>query len=144
MLVYANHLTFQGSGAKEAIFKAIGGWFKEQLGFGLHPEQLRQDGEFNGYRGDVRSSLKAYVTTEEEPELYAWVLRNRDENVYGRHWITEIGLKSYRGVLELSCTVNTDEHSTLVASPVTRIFRQTLWTSMVRCDSERNRASFAR
>jgi hypothetical protein len=25
-----------------------------------------------------------------------------------------------------------------------RIFRQTLWTSMVRCDSERNRASFAR
>src|SRR5438094_741878 len=37
-------LSFHGSGAKdkEAILKAIGGWFKEQHGFGLHPDQLRK------------------------------------------------------------------------------------------------------
>jgi hypothetical protein len=118
MLVYANHLSFQGAGAEEAIFKGIGGWLKEQLGFGLHPDQLRQDDEFNGYRGDVRSWLRVYATCEEEPELYAWVLKSPDETVRGRQWITELGLKIYKGCLELSCIVKTDEHSTLVASPV--------------------------
>jgi hypothetical protein len=119
MLVYANHLSFEGAGAEEAIFKAIGGWLKEQLGFGLRPDQLKQDGEFNGYRGEMRSWLRVYATCEEEPELYAWVLKNPDEIVRGRQWITELGLKKYRGSLELSCIVKTDEHSTLVASPVT-------------------------
>lgn len=118
MLVYANHLSFLGAGAEEAIFKAIGGWLKEQLGFGLHPDQLRQEGEFDGYRGDARSWLRIYATNEEEPELYAWVLKNPDEAVRGRQWITEIGLKSYHGALELSCIVKTEESSTLVASPV--------------------------
>ncbi len=28
MLVYANHLTFEGTGAEEAIFKGIGAWIK--------------------------------------------------------------------------------------------------------------------
>ena len=118
MLVYANHLTFRGAGAEAAIFKGVGGWLKEQLGFGLHPDQLRQDGEFNGYRGDARSWLRVYATCEEEPKLIAWVLKNPDETVHGRHWITELGLKIYGGTLELSCIVKTDERSTLVLSPV--------------------------
>jgi hypothetical protein len=118
MLVYANHLTFQGSGTEEAIFKAIGGWLKEQLGFGLRPDQLRQDGEFSGCGDDARFSLRIRATGEEEPKLYAWVLKNPDETVWGRQWITELGLRSYGGILEVSCVVKTDELSTLVASPV--------------------------
>ena len=118
MLVYAKHLSFEGADAEEAIFKAIGGWLKEQIGFGLHPDQLKEEGEFDGYRGDMRSWLRIYATTEEEPELYAWVLKSGDENVRGRQWITEVGVKSYRGILELSCVVRTDEHSTLITSPV--------------------------
>lgn len=118
MLVYANHLSFHGAGAEAAIFRGVGGWLKEQLGFGLHPDQLKQDGEFNGYREDMRCWLRVYGTCEEEPELYAWVLKNPDEIVRGRQWITELGLKIYGGSLELSCIVKTDEHSTLVASPV--------------------------
>lgn len=119
MLVYANHLAFEGSGAELAVFKGIGGWLKEQLGFGLHPDQLKQDGEFNGSRGDVRSRLRIIATIEEEPELYSWVLKFPDETVRGRQWIVELGLKSFRGILDLSCVVKTDEHSTLVDSPVT-------------------------
>jgi hypothetical protein len=118
MLVYANHLIFQGAGAGEAIFKAIGGWLKEQLGYGLHPDQLRREGDFNGHRGDVRSWLRVHATNEEEPELYAWVLKSPDETVRGRQWITELGLKSYGGILELSCIVKTEEHSTLISTPV--------------------------
>jgi len=116
MLVYANHLGFQGVGAEEAIFKAIGAWLREQLGFGLHPDQLKQAGEFNGYRGDLRSWLRIYATSEEEPELYVWVLKTPDETVRGRQWIVEVGVKSYHGAVELSCIVKTEEHSTLVAT----------------------------
>jgi hypothetical protein len=31
-------------------FNAIGRWLKEQLGFGLHPERPKQEGEFNDCR----------------------------------------------------------------------------------------------
>src|ERR1019366_1276628 len=116
MLVYANHLSFEGVGAQEAIFKAIGGWLKEQLGFGLHPDQLGQDGEFNGDRGDARSWLRIYATSEEEPGLYAWVLKNLDASVRGRQWVTELGFKAYQGTIELSCVVKAEEQSTLVAT----------------------------
>jgi hypothetical protein len=119
MLVYANNLSFKGSGAEDAIFKGIGAWLKEQLGFGLHPDQLRKDGEFNGMRGDVRSCLRIHATTEEEPELYSWILRFPDNTVYGRQWIVEVGFKKSDGLLDFSCIVKTDEHSTLVNATVT-------------------------
>jgi hypothetical protein len=119
MLVYANHLSLQGSDAEDAVFKAIGGWLKEQLSFGLHPDQLRKDGEFNGTRGDVRSWLRVLATAEEEPKLYSWVLKFSDEKVRGRQWIVEVGVKTQGEHLDLSCVVKTDEHSTLVASAVT-------------------------
>jgi hypothetical protein len=120
MLVYANHFQFQGAGAEDAIFKAIGGWLKEQLGFGLHPDQIRQEGEFNGHRGELRSWLRVYATDEGEPALYAWVLKNLDDSARGRQWITELGLKKTGQDVAFSCVVKTDEYSTLAArSPVT-------------------------
>ena len=119
MLVYANHLSFQGSGAGTAIFKGIGGWLKEQLGFGLHPDQLKQDGEFNGTRGSMHSRLRILSTTEDDPELYSWVLKHQDDHVHGRQWIVEVGLKrSLERAWVLSCIVKTDERSTLVDSSV--------------------------
>ena len=51
MLVYANRLCVHGTDAEAAILKAIGGWLKEQLGFGLHPDRLKQDGEYSGHHG---------------------------------------------------------------------------------------------
>ncbi len=118
MLVYANTLSFRGGGAEAAVFKAIGAWLKEQLGFGLHPDQLRTDGEFTGTRGEVRSKLRILTTSEESPQLYSWVLKFSDERVRGRQWTSEVGVKRSGDVLDLSCVVKTDEHSTLVASPV--------------------------
>lgn len=118
MLVYANFLVMQGPEADEAVFKAIGGWLKEQLGFGLHPEQLREDGEYNGSRGSAKSWLRIYATNEEEPQMYSWVLKNGDQNVRGRQWVTELGVKQIGEQLEVSCILRTEEQSTLVAEPV--------------------------
>ena len=117
MLIYANHLSVVGDGAHEAIFRGVGAWLREQLGFGLHPDQLRRDGEFNGYKGDRRSYLRIRVTLEEEPALWSWVLKH-DADERGREWITELGAKKVDGTLELSCIVKTDEHNALVATAV--------------------------
>ena len=118
MLVYANHLRVRGADAEGALFKAVGGWLKEQLGFGLHPDQLKQDGEYNGHRGKQRSRLRIHGCYSGEPALCAWVLKHADEDVHGRQWIVEVGVKKFAGTFEVSCVVKTDERSTLVSSPV--------------------------
>ena len=118
MLVYANRLRFRGADSERAVFKAIGGWLKEQLGFGLHPDQLQRDGEYNGHRGEHPSWLRIHGCYDGEPALCAWVLKHADENVHGRQWIVEVGVKKSAGTLEVSCVVKTDERSTLVSSPV--------------------------
>ena len=118
MLVYANRLCVQGAKAESAVFKAIGGWLKEQLGFGLHPDPLKQDGEYNGNSGEQRARLRIHGCYDGEPALCAWVLKHADEDVQGRQWIVEVGVKKSAGTLEVSCVVKSDERSTLVSSPV--------------------------
>jgi len=118
MLVYANHIEATGRGAKECVLKAIGGWLKEQLGYGLHPAKLVVGGEYKGNRNGVSSWVKIVSATDQHQELYSWVLKNADDAVRGRQWITEIGLKLTSDACEISCIVNTEEASTLVSEPV--------------------------
>ena len=118
MLVYANRLQLHGVDSESTAFKAIGGWLKEQLGFGLHPDQLRSDGEYRGQRGEQRSRLRIFGCYDGEPALCALVLKHGDADVRGRQWTVEVGVKKSAGTLEVSCVVKTDERSTLVSSPV--------------------------
>lgn len=118
MLVYANHFTFRGSGAEDAFFRALGGWLKEQLGFGLHPAQLRQPRTFQGQLHGVHSFLRIHLSEETEPKLYSWVLTKQDEKVQGRQWIAEIGLKVVGEEFEFSCVLRIDQISTQVESPI--------------------------
>lgn len=118
MIVYANHLSFSGPDAEEAIFRALGGWLKSQIGFGLHPNQITKPGDHVGTKGDMKSWLHVDATLEDEPKLCSWVLKHPDDSVRGRQWITELGLKSQDGQLDLSCVVKVDELSTLVDDPV--------------------------
>lgn len=118
MLVYANRLQLYGADAELVAFKAIGVWLKEQLGFGLHPDQLRRKGEYTGRRGKKNSRLRIFSCYDGEPALCAWVLKHGDTDVRGRQWIVEVGVKKSDGTLEVSCVVKTDERSTLVSGPV--------------------------
>ena len=127
MLVYANRLCFQGADAEQAVFKAIGGWLKEQLGYGLHPDQLKQDGEYDGHRGEKRSWLRIHGCYDGEPALCAWVLKHAADDVRGRQWIVEVGVKKTAGILEVSCVVKTDELSTLVSNPVSASQPRVIW-----------------
>ena len=118
MLVYANHLPIEGAEAGQTVLKAIGGWLEQQLGFGLRPEQLTLDGEYSGHRGDTPSSLRIRSCYQGEPALCSWVLKHADHGVHGRQWIVEVGVKKATDILDVSCVVKTDEHSTLVSAPV--------------------------
>ena len=118
MLVYANRLQLHGVDSEAVAFKAIGGWLKEQLGFGLHPDQLLSDGEYGGQRGEQRSRLRIFSCYDGEPALCAWVLKHGDADVWGRQWTVEVGVKKSAGPLEVSCVVKTDERNTLISSPV--------------------------
>ena len=118
MLVYANRLQVHGAASESVVFRAIGGWLKEQLGFGLHPELLLSSGVHNGQRGELRSRLHIFSCYDGEPALCAWVLKHGDAAVRGRRWTVEVGVKKSGGTLEVSCVVKTDEGSTLVSTPV--------------------------
>ena len=118
MLVYANRLQVHGDASESEVFRAIGGWLKEQLGFGLHPELLLSSGVHRGQRGELRSQLQIFSCYDGEPALCAWVLKHGDAAVRGRRWTVEVGVKKSAGTLEVSCVVKTDEGSTLVSAPV--------------------------
>ena len=118
MLVYANRLQVHGAASELVVFRAIGGWLKEQLGFGLHPTQLLSSGVHNGQRGELRSRLQIFSCYDGEPALCAWVLKHGDAAVRGRRWTVEVGVKKSGETLKVSCVVKTDEGSTLVSTPV--------------------------
>ena len=119
MLVYANHMIFSGEDAERAVSRAVGKWLKEHLGFGLHPDHLKQPKSHRG-KGEAKGTrLEIYAAAEQSPELYSWVLTNPDGDVRGRIWNAELGLKISGDVIEFSCVVETSEHSALVSTPVT-------------------------
>lgn len=118
MLVYANQLQVHGAASESVVFRAIGGWLKEQLGFGLRPDLLLSSGVHKGQRGELPSRLHIFSCYDGEPALCAWVLKHGDAAVRGRRWTVEVGVKKSAGTLEVSCVVKTDEGSTLVSTPV--------------------------
>jgi hypothetical protein len=118
MLVYANHLKAFGMNTKAEVLRAVGGWLKEQLGYGLHPDKLVTAGEHTGNRNGSSSWLKIIVASDGAQELYSWILKNADDSVRGRQWNSEIGLKVVGDSCELSCVVATEDASTLVLEPV--------------------------
>lgn len=118
MLVYANYLKAAGTNARAEIMRAVGGWLKEQLGYGLRPDTLTTAGEHSGNRSGTSSWLKIFTARDGTQELYSWILKNADDTVRGRQWSSEIGLKVVGNSCELSCVVATEEASTLVLQPV--------------------------
>lgn len=111
MLVYANHLTFQGSNAPKAVFRAVGDWLEEKMGYRLDPKDLKLEGRHEGKHDNTPSILHIYVASEGAIEYYAWVLEHTDDTVRDWKWITEIGIELGDGILDISFVVRIDEMS---------------------------------
>jgi hypothetical protein len=118
MLVYANVLNLIGDDALDVCLRAVHGWLVEQLGVKISLGDITRPNEWVGNKGKKSAWLKSYVSATEEPEIYAWILKHADSEVSGRQWLVEIGLRQENGVVDLSCTINTDEQSVLVSHAV--------------------------
>lgn len=125
MLVYANSLQIAGNDAFRAAIGAVHRWLVAKQGQKRTLAEVMRPGQCKSDVGSNQSWLQTYVATGTSPEMYSWRLKHVDAEVKGRQWLVEIGAKVEAGVVDFSCTVQTDEMSVLVTNPV-RATRPTL------------------
>lgn len=118
MQVYANSFTIEGPGAYRAVVGAIHGWLKRILDMDLTLQDITKAGEYSNKYNELHPWLRSYVSTDGSPALYAWRLKHTDSRVLGRQWITEIGLTVTDNIIDFSCSVFTEELSTLVTDKI--------------------------
>lgn len=118
MLVYANSFKVEGQDAFHIVMRAIHGWLREKMDLSFSLHEITHDNELNNTSSKLRPWLKAYVSADEEPKLYAWRLKHLDKDVSGRQWIVELGLKVDAQFVDFSCSVQTEEQSTLVRESI--------------------------
>jgi len=118
MNVYANYIKLDGSDAYDVCLRSIHGWLKEKIGKDISLAEITRDGEFNGKSRGLSTWLRSYSCLGDSQSLHAWRMKHNDADIRGRQWIIELGLKSEQNFVEFSCTVQTDDQSTLVTAPV--------------------------
>lgn len=118
MQVYANTFRVDGNGAYKAVIGAIHGWLKQKTKRQFSISEITRNNEFTSSTDSFRWMLRSYVSADETPELYAWRLKHSDQDVPGRQWVVELGLRIDTSGLEFSCSMHTEEQSTLVRTPI--------------------------
>jgi hypothetical protein len=118
VLVYANWLQIDGGDAFDVVARTIHGWLTDQLGQKIPRGEFFSSGQWGGDGGRKSAWLRSYAALGEEPEMHAWRLRHADDDVSGRQWLVEIGLKRESSGVEFSCVIQTEELSVLITKPV--------------------------
>lgn len=118
MQVYANSFRVEGVDAFNTVMRAIHGWLREKMELQFSMHEITHDNELSNPSSKLRPWLKSYVSVDEEPKLFAWRFKHLDNDVSGRQWIIELGLKAEKNFVDFSCSVQTEEQSTLVREPV--------------------------
>lgn len=117
MQVYANRFSATGLDAQVVALRAIHGWLKKKLDGKFTLSDICKDGVFKG-GGSEYSWLRCEVFGQGEDYKYAWRLKHSDVVVRGRQWVVDIGLATKYNAFELTCSVQTDDMSTLIQAPV--------------------------
>ena len=125
MLVYANSLQIVGIDAFKAAGGSVHRWLVAKQGQKRTLAEVMRPGQWKSDVDSGQSWLQTFVATGAGPEMYSWRLKHVDAEVKGRQWLVEIGAKIEAGVVDFSCTVQTDEMSVLITDPV-RATRPTL------------------
>lgn len=114
MLVYANYLELKGEGSYQAVFSSLCGWLKKKTKASIKPSDLTGSNKFN--------FDNVWIATEaanlEKPHLYAVTVKHPDNDVRGRQWIVEVGVRIFDDKTSVSVVLKTDEMSSLVTSNV--------------------------
>ena len=93
MLIYCNQLEIENENSFESVLRSIAGWLKMVTKRHFLLEDLISGEEFEVNRMWVRT----YKADASETKLYSVLFSNPDSTVYGRQWITEIGIRVVEG-----------------------------------------------
>jgi hypothetical protein len=123
MLVYSSYLTLEPKGGAQEIVERIAGWLGKRCRSFVDPKRLAE-----GIR-DLQAAggyhIHSRVTVDEDrnpthPFLFCAQLSHADDQVSGRRWVTEIGLRQDALGAPIDCTflLKTDEVSARVTTPI--------------------------
>lgn len=118
MHVYANTFRIEGPDAYDISLRTIHGWLREKIGDQIQLSDITRDGEYEHKDGSMNAWLRCSYSGVGTPELFAWRLKHSDAVVKGRQWLIELGLMVEQGAVEFSCSIQTEEQSTLVDNKV--------------------------
>lgn len=113
MLVYVNNFNCTGSNSFLKVQSSILGWLNRVSGLKLNFEQLSMPNDISCDNG---AYIRTYVATRIEPEIYSVMYTHPDNQVSGRQWITEIGVRKEENNTFISVLLQISDVSTMVVS----------------------------
>lgn len=123
MLVYANHFSFEVNDGPHQAFQLIAKWVGQRAKAYVDPERLSAGIRELHLRDG--STLTSRATVDESgrplyPYLFCARLSHGDNQVSGRRWTTEIGLRQENQSSNIECSIvlQTDEVSARVNAPI--------------------------
>ncbi|KAB2681417.1 hypothetical protein [Brucella tritici] len=123
MLVYANTFDLNPVSGRQAIINLVAGWISHSRGVAVDAERLSL-GIFD-YRMPNKATLSSRATVNQDgepqfPYFFCARLAHGQDDVPGRRWITEIGLrqKADGGIITCSVVLETSEVSAKVTAPI--------------------------
>lgn len=123
MLVYANRFVFEPTNGPEQIIQLVANWVGQRANSYVDAAKLAEG--VRELRLKDGSTLASRVTVSAEkqavyPYAFSVQLSHRDDRVFGRKWITEVGLRQERVGKPVECSVllKTEEVSARVTDPI--------------------------
>lgn len=110
MLVYVNNFNLIGNNHPDKSFRSVAGWLKNVTGRHFTEEELKVNNE---YQHD-KFKIRVYTATKRQPQLYSILLTHKDNDVKGRYWCTEIGIRLDEASTFVSILLETQDVSTRV------------------------------
>jgi hypothetical protein len=122
MLIYSSRFVFEPDSGPQKIIDCVAKWMGKRSGGYVNARFLAE-----GMRQRLRdgSLVESRATVDQDkartyPFLFCAQLSHGDEDVAGRRWFTEIGLRQLQPGSEVECTIllKTDEISARVTAPI--------------------------
>lgn len=89
MIIYVNQFNLIGNDSLDISFRSISGWLKKLTSRHFTIDELKSGEEFKVNKSIIRT----FNATYNEPFMYSILFSHPDNNVRGRQWVTEIGIK---------------------------------------------------
>ncbi|WP_434154749.1 hypothetical protein [Vibrio cholerae] len=114
MLVYVNNFELSGDSATERALQSVCGWikFKTKEKFDVETFKSSCSHKF----GNI--TVRTFCAVSLEPKMYSVLLTHPDNEINGRHWETEIGIKEEDGKTKFSIQLKVNDISTQVRGNV--------------------------